>query len=215
MLARVAGGVEPHPLDPRVARRVHQSRHALFWRPCGRCGLPFEYCGSCQPGRTYCGEVCSEAARAESTRRARGKYNDRDSDEGREAHRAEEADRRERRARARVGDHRLQEQAGGLELIPSAAFQAAAESNDAALVSPVSQPVLEVLDHCAPCAEPRAERPHPVPVEWVLVAWPGLLQAALRRVGTDATCPFCGRCGRITRVVSLDRWRRCVRRGFG
>lgn len=197
-----------------MARRVHQSHDALFWRPCGRCGHWFEYCGSCQPGRTYCGEECSEAAREKSTRRARAKYNDRDSDEGREAHRAEEAERRARRARDRVGDHRLQEQAEGLGLTGSAAFQPASESSDVALVSPGSQDP-GVLDLSGPCAEPPTEGPTSMPVEWVLVVWPGRVRAARRRVGTEATCPFCGRRGRVSCVVSLDRWRRCVRRGFG
>ena len=51
--------------------------------------------------------------------------------------------------------------------------------------------------------------------KWVLVAGPELLVEAGSRLGTEATCPFCGRRGRIVRVVSLEQWRRRTRRGFG
>ena len=183
----------------------------------------FDYCGSCQPGRLYCGEACSGAAREESTRTARAKYNDRDSEEGREAHRIEEADRR---ARERVGDHRLQDQTGRLEVRAAAAYQASAKASDAAPISPAAQPTPTVLEitHSRTAlgsleprglgAEPPAGAPNPAPAEWILVAWPGSLRAARRRLGTEASCPFCGRRGRIARVVSLAQWRRRVRRGF-
>jgi hypothetical protein len=187
----------------------------LFTRPCERCGEPFDYCGSCQPGRLYHGEACSRAAREESAQAARAKYNDRESEEGREAHRLEEADRRDRHARECVGDHRLQALAGTLQVPSSAAYQAAAEVRDGALTIPAAPPTLGVPGRCAGSAEPQVDTARPTLTEWTLVAWPELLPAARRRLGTEAPCPFCGRRGRIVRVVSRDEWRRRVRYGFG
>jgi len=184
-----------------VARRDHRPNHALFTRPCGRCGNLIDYCGRCQPGRRYCDRGCSKERRDESARQARAKYNDRGSAEGRAAHRVEEADRRARRARERVGDHRCHEETGGLHVPAPAACHAAMEASDAASHLAVDQPVLEV--------------PSAAPVEWILVAWPEVLAAAQRRLGSEAACPFCGRRGRIVRVVPLDQWRRRVRRGLG
>ena len=181
------------PLDVRVAHREHRQSHVLFTRPCGRCSEIFEYCGSCQPGRLYCCDECSEGAREESVRQAHANYNDRESPEGMEAHRLEEKDRRDRRARERVGDHRCPEEIGELQVPALAATQAAAEVRD---VTPK-----------------RAARA--AVVEWILVAWPEALEEAQRRLGTEATCPFCGRRGRIVRVVSIEQWRRRTRRGFG
>jgi hypothetical protein len=164
----------------------------------------------------YCGVACSRSAREESVRRAHVKFNDRDCEEGREVHRLEEADRRERRARERVGDHRLHDVIGRLKVPTSAAHQAAVEASDATLVAPVGSLNLEAPKACGVSAEPQAgDAPAPAPTEWILVAWPGLLLAARRRLGANASCPFCGRHGRIARVVSLDRWRRQIRYGFG
>ena len=187
----------------------------LFTRPCERCGEPFDYCGICQPGRLYDGEACSRAAREESARAARAKYNDRESEEGREAHRLEEAARRERLAKERVGDHRLQVLADGLQVPALAAHQAAAEVRDDTLMAPADPQTLGTPEPFAGSAEPQVGVASPVPTEWTLVAWPKLLSAAGRRLGTEASCPFCGRRGRIVRVVSLDDWRRRVRYGFG
>jgi hypothetical protein len=38
--------------------------------------------------------------------------------------------------------------------------------------------------------------------------------AAHKRLGKQASCPFCGRRGRIVRVVSIDEWRRRTRHSF-
>lgn len=187
----------------------------LFTRACERCGKPFDYCGSCQPGRLYHGEECSKAARKESARAARAKYNDRGSEEGQEVHRLEEAARRGRIAEGRVGDRRLQALAGRLLVPASAAHQAAAEVRDGALMVPAAPPTLDVADPCTAAAEPQVDTARPAPTEWTLVAWPELLPAARRRLGTEAVCPFCGRRGRIVRVVSFDDWRRRIRYGFG
>jgi len=183
----------------------------LFFRPCGWCRKPFDYCGSCQPGRCYCGDACSEAARLESTQRARTKYNARDTAEGLEAHRLEEAERRERRARERVGDHRCIEEKGELKLDASAAHHAAVEASDDALVPPASPSDLDLGELVG--LDKQRQPAHCI--EWVLVAWPEFLAAAQERQGTEATCSFCGRRGRIIRVVSLEHWRRRLRRGFG
>ena len=181
------------PLEVRVAHRSHLPSHVLFTRSCGRCPAVFDYCGSCQPGRLYCDDECSEAARAESVQEAHAKFNDRESPEGREIHRLEEKERRDRQAGARVGDQRCSEETGELEVPASVANQSAAEARDA--------------------KPERAARA--AVVEWILVATPELLEQAQERLGTEATCPFCGRRGRIVRVVSLDQWRRRTCRDFG
>ena len=132
-------------------------------------------------------------------RRAQSKYNDRDSDEGQAVHRVEEADRRARRSADSVGDHRCREKSGELRARPSTAPLAVSET-DAALVSTVIE---------APeLGEPALGR-----LEWILVAWPELLAAARLRLGTETSCPFCGRQGRVGEVISIERWRRRSRRG--
>jgi len=212
------------PLDARVAHREHHPGHVLFTRPCKRCGKPFDYCGSCQPGRLYHGEECSKPAREESKGKARAKYSDRESEEGRETHRLEEAARRDRLAKRRalvqgpgpepVGDHRLPAHTGRLQVPALAARQAAAEARDDAPIAPVDRPRLGVSG-LASGAEPRAGgAAHSPATEWTLVASPELLGAARRRLGTRASCPFCGRHGRVVRVLSLDEWRRRIRYGF-
>jgi hypothetical protein len=45
--------------------------------------------------------------------------------------------------------------------------------------------------------------------DWVVVAWPGLLEQALAMLGSEVVCARCGRRGRVAQVVELDRWRRC------
>jgi hypothetical protein len=162
-------------------------------RRCARCDAVFDYCASCQPGRLYCCEECSEAARDQSVRAARAKYNDRGTAEGLEWHRLEERERRARRAEERVGDHRCHEQTGELEVQASAARQAAEEACDALPQCPAQASV----------------------VEWTLVVPVDLLSEAEKRVGTMASCVFCGRHGRIVRAVSLEQWRRQGRSGLG
>lgn len=141
-------------------------------------------------------------------RGAHTRYNDRDSDEGQQVHRAEEADRRARRSAETVGDHRCHEKSGELRVRPSTAPHAVAETIDAALINLVVPPVIEAseLGDVAPASER---------LEWLLVAWPELLEAARRRQGTEASCLFCGRQGRIVEVISVEEWRHRSRRGFG
>lgn len=176
-----------------MARRRHLPSHALFTRCCGECGAEFDCCGSCQPGRLYCGEACAEAARKESARAARAKYNDRGSPEGLAWHALEERERKARRARERVGDHRCPEETGELRVQASAAKQAAEEARDAPPHRPARASV----------------------VEWILVVPLELLPKAEGRLGTEASCPFCGCRGRVVRVVSLEQWLRRARRGLG
>jgi hypothetical protein len=158
----------------------------------------------------------------ESARKARDTYNARDTEEGRLVHCAEEADRRVRRARELVGDHRCREEVVGLQQPSFTAQQfPLLETTDAQSGLPAPPPSLLAAE-----PEPVAERPHATPlpsartaaepeaIEWVLVAWPELLSVARRREGTEASCPFCGRRGRIGRVVSLDEWRRWLRHGL-
>lgn len=176
--------------------------------------MVFDCCGSCQPGRCYCRDACSEAARAASARAARAKYNDRGSEEGRKIHRLEEQERRSRASKkqvqeeheVRVGDHRCQEGASGLQMAASAApaSSSAAEVLD---VAPVVECAAAVRASCAAV------------VEWVLVASLELVDPAQRRLGGEAVCPFCGQRGRIVRVVSIkewrEEWRQRIRHGFG
>lgn len=238
----------------------------MFLRRCKRCKETFEHCGSCEPGRLYCGQRCSEAARAESERAARDAYNARDTAEGRELHRLEEKARRAQRAEdakkigresahadgvrarapgsdvdgsaapvqearqpsrqeegcaspeapapfgapatlqemagfdGRVGDHRCAVPGAGLDVASLAGQSAAREvaNVSAAPISALPEPVVGEDRH----------------VEWVLVAWPGLLSAARKREGAEAYCPLCGRRGRIVRVVCLEDWRRWLRHGL-
>ena len=100
---RAAAASRIRPLDARVARRRHLPSHALVTRRCERCDAEFDCCGSCEPGRLYCGDECSKASREESATVARARYNDRSSPEGLAWHALEERDRRARRAKERVG----------------------------------------------------------------------------------------------------------------
>jgi hypothetical protein len=147
-------------------------------------------------------------------RQAQVRYNDRGSEEGQQAHRLEEAERRARRSAASVvGDHRCPAESGELRAPSSTAPHAVAEVLDAAPVYSAAPPAIG-----APHDEREATPvPMPVPVQlqWLLVAWPEVLDAARRRAGSEAGCPFCGRRGRIVEVISIDQWRRRFRRGLG
>lgn len=159
-------------------------RDVLFYRPCARCQVPFWYCHSREPGRLYCGTECSTGARKESARRARKKY--RASPEGGEQHRDEEDERRERRKLERVGDRRSEAEEGQLQRVATAA--------------PYARAVEEKRDEPG---RDEGER-----MEWILVAWAGMLSAAELLLGTQVECPWCGRSGTVIRVVSLEEWRR-------
>lgn len=104
----------------------------------------FDRCSRCQAGRRYCGQLCASAARQESLRRARAKYQDRGSKEGREAHRLEERERRKRRAADRVGDQRGPEASGAVcvgELaVPAAITEARREQPDPRTSTTVAGP---------------------------------------------------------------------------
>lgn len=154
----------------------------LFYRPCKRCERGFLYCRAREPGRRYCDE-CAEPAKKERARKANKKY--RGSPEGLEQHRDEQARWRERQQLERVGDRRLEPEEGQLQMLPTtAAYTRVGE---------------EICD--APVSA-EAEKS-----EWLLVAWPELLAAATWWVGSQVSCPGCGRRGVVVRVVSLDDWR--------
>ncbi len=158
------------------------SRDVLFYRPCKRCQQGFFYCRGLEPGRRYCSEACATEATEEREQRARKKY--RDSPEGREQHRDEEIERRERRRLERVGDRRLEAAHGELQIVSAAA--------------PFERAVEEKRDE-----EPGTDNQ----VEWLLVVWPSLLAEAERWLGTEVACPGCARKGIVRRVVGLDDWR--------
>ena len=105
----------------------------------------------------------------------------RNSTEGREQHRDEEVERRERRL-ARVGDRRLEAKHGELQIVSAAA--------------PYALAVEEIRD------EPGED----IELEWLIVAWPGLLAEARKWLETRVGCPRCGREGTVVRVVGLDVW---------
>ena len=157
------------------------SRDVLLYRPCKRCQRGFLYCRR-EPGRRYCGEECAGEATEEREQRARKKY--RESPEGREQHRDEEVERRERRRLERVGDRRLEPAHGELQIVPTAA--------------PCERAVEEKRDE-----EPVEDKQ----VEWLIVVWPSLLAEAEAWLGTEVACPGCGRRGIVGRVVGLDVWR--------
>ena len=102
-------------------------------------------------------------------------------------------------ADARLGDHRCREASEELTVCPSA----------------VSAPAAEVVNVIARPAPDCVRAAYAVLVEWVLVAEPGLLAQAQSRLYREATCPCCGRRGRVGRVIGLEQWRRRNRGGFG
>lgn len=114
------------------------------------------------------------------------------------------------RVSLRVGDHRCFDGTNDVALVKTAADQTAAEARNVTLFSSNRPSALEEAHF-----EEHAPEPEGHTIEWVLVAWPELLEAAREREGRQATCSFCGRSGRIVRVVSLDEWRRRLRYGFG
>jgi hypothetical protein len=103
---------------------------------------------------------------------------------GFEQHRDEEVERRGRRQLERVGDRRLEPHQGQLQIV--------------AAVAPYVRAIEENRD-----GPGRHEREG---VEWVLVAWPGLLTKAEQMLGTQVGCAGCGRQGTVVRVLSLDDW---------
>jgi hypothetical protein len=150
----------------------------LFYRLCQRCQRPFLHCRAREPGRLYCREVCSAAARTEREQRARRKY--RKSPEGLEQHCDEEVRRRERRQLERMGDRRLEPEQGQLQRVATAALERRREE--------------------------KRDEPRPEPdeqVEWLVVAWPGLLREAATLLGEMVACPCCGRRGVVVRVVEI------------
>lgn len=151
----------------------------LFYRPCKRCERAFLYCRSREPGRRYCGE-CATPAKKERERKARLTY--RNSVEGLEQHSDEEDARRKRRQLERVGDRRLESAHDELQIVSAAA--------------PYALAVEEIRD------EPSED----VELEWLIVAWPGLLAETEKWLGTRVACPWCGREGTVVRVVGLDVW---------
>jgi len=151
----------------------------LFYRPCKRCERAFLYCRSREPGRRYCAE-CATPARKERERKARLTY--RDSVEGLEQHRDEEERRRGRRQLERVGDRRLEATHGELQIVSAATHYALAVE------------------------EIRNEPIKDIELEWIIVAWPGLLAEAEKWLGTRVECPWCEREGTVVRVVGLDVW---------
>ena len=158
----------------------------LFLRPCQRCQRAYLHCRSREPGRLYC-VACSLPARKEREKRARRNY--REQDYGKEQHRDEEAERRERHRLCGVGDRRCDEEQGRLQVA----------------VATASVPVVR---EAASGSVRRTTRK----VEWLLVAWPGLLAAAARLLGAQVACPCCGRMGLVARVLLLETWREARRR---
>ena len=157
------------------------SSDVLFYRPCKRCQQGFFYCRR-EPGRRYCGEECAGEATEERVQKARQKY--RDSPEGREQHRDEESERRQRHRLDRVGDRRLEPAHGELQIVATTApFKRALKERDAKPDKSDGQ------------------------LEWLLVVWPSLLTEAEGWLGLELACPVCGRKGIVGRVAGLDDWR--------
>ena len=177
----------------------------MFTRGCPRCGDAFDYCGSCQPGRVYCGENCSKPVRAVSVRGAQVRYNARETEEGRRAHREEE---QKRRGAKGVGDHRCGAGVVELQGSPAAGRPGGEEINEARAQPVPAGPAAAIA---APAEHAASEDAR----EWVLVAWPEVLEEARSRLGHEAACPFCGRSGRIVRVVAREEWRRRYHRRVG
>ena len=73
---------------------------------CARCGAQFAVCESCERGQVYCDRRCALEARRDGLRAIRSRY--RRSPEGKQAHREQERQRRQRRR----GDARPSESVG-------------------------------------------------------------------------------------------------------
>lgn len=115
---------------------------------------------------------------AKKEREQKARKKYRQSPEGREQH-CDEEDRR--RQFGRVGDRRCAPEQGQVQLCATTAgYEVAVEEKSDA-------------------------RPE---LEWVLVAWPGLLAIAEQMLGAQVRCPCCGRQGRVTEVLELDEWHR-------
>lgn len=145
-------------LDQRVACRSDRAVHVLFHKQCAReeCGRGFEHCG-CEPGRRYCCEECSAIAREKSVREARSTYNARDTEEGRAAHAADQAARRERRRRKAEGAGAGQERVTDSHGAPVAYRDAGAEPSPTAGAS--------APGHREASLGPAGTAPPPRPVE--------------------------------------------------
>jgi hypothetical protein len=196
-------------LDARVARRKHE--HIFIIRPCQRCGQPFQHCRGCEPGRLYC-LACSPLASRERQRRAHETYYD--SVEGRQQHHHEEHERRKRRR----GETKQKAMEGGRDrrcALPEGRLQVVASASSQAAEEPSGEPIPEhrSVDRTSASGNGSREEPsgepgrEPASVEWTVVAWPGLLAAARRLLGTEVTCPLCGRRGIVKRVLALDQWK--------
>ncbi len=159
------------------------AREILCFRSCKRCHRPFWYCHGREPGRRYCQE-CSPRAKEEREKKARRNY--RDSPEGREQH-SDEEDRRRKKVRelsVRMGDRR---RATEMDELRSPATTAASE---------------RAVEEAEDVPKEEGDR-----VEWVLVAWPGLLSAAAALLGAELACPFSGLVGRVVEVVGVGEMR--------
>ena len=207
-----------------MGKRRHRPEHALFVRQCKRicCVVVVEFCGSCEPGRLYCRGGCSELARAESVSLAHDKDHDRGSAEGLEVHRLEERERRDRQVAARKKKDEEPEDPAPAPLEPEGETSRVGDHRCHEEDGPVQVPAPVVASTAAEVADvPAGPLPHPIRaacnalLEWVLVAEPKLLEQAQRRQGDEASCPICGRRGRIVRVISLTEWRHRIRRGLG
>ena len=130
-------------------------------------------------------------------REAHVRYNARDTEEGRRAHQEEE---QKRRGAKGVGDHRCG--GGVVELEGSPAAVSPGKEIDEERSRPVS------VGPAAAIAAPAEHAASDDAREWVLVAWPEVLEEARARLGREAVCRFCGRSGRIVRVVAREEWRR-------
>lgn len=131
-------------------------------------------------------------AQKEREKRSRKTY--RSTDDGRAQHSDEERERRERVRLGAVGDRRC----GGK-----------ADQVQTPTVTDVAEGAVPEIADVSPRAKPKT-------VEWILVAWPGLVSAATRLLGVRVACPCCGRAGPVVRVLALDAWRQGRRRdGFG
>ncbi len=117
------------------------------------------------------------------------------------------ADATERPSSVCVGDRRCVGQKGDQQRSSVTAPNAVVEDSDA-----TSNKQTDFAPLPPVFLSPAREEPEPI--EWILVVPPDLLGAAQQRAGTDATCPFCGRRGRIRRVVSSEQWRRWIRYGL-
>ena len=165
------------------------------FRRCQSCGEAFLHCRRHQSNQLYCPGACAIEAERERLRRARKKY--RNSSEGRDQHRADEKDRRDR-----VGD-RCCEQAG-----PDGKVRD--DDENEVSEEPAPPPATGPERASSPATSATSAIAGGELPEWVVAVFDGLWDQARALVGQVVELEGCGCRGVVVRLVRgkrKSRWR--------